>query len=252
MSRKIQVVFSLLLLVSVSALAACGGDTTPGGGSGGGNTVGGGSLSGPIRLDPAVVTDQDSLDASGYVYEGLVKLENGAPASALAEKWLISEDQLSYTFTLRGNAQFSNGDPVNAAAVIANFTRWLDPASPLRGSGKYEGWAAAFGGFLGETTDTGVAKSLIDGVEVIDNLTVLVHLNAPSDTLLTSLAQPFFGIANPAVLSSAGDKYGTSADTVSGSGPYKVGEWSSSTLRLVPNPLYWGGAPANELEFTLK
>ena len=60
---------------------------------------------------------------------------------------------------------------IDADAVIANFNRWFDPQDPFRGSGTYEVWAENFGGFKGESTSEGQPKSIVDGIEKVDDLT---------------------------------------------------------------------------------
>lgn len=130
--------------------------------------------------------------------EGLVTVKDGKPAPALAASWTVSEDGLNYIFNLRTDAKFDDGTPVNADAVVANFNRWFDPNDPAHGSGSYDAWVAAFGGFKGEKDADGKPKSSFDGIEKVDVFTVLVHLNRPYDGLLATLAQPDFGIVNPA------------------------------------------------------
>jgi len=130
--------------------------------------------------------------------ETLVTVQDNQPAPGLAESWTVSEDGLDYVFQLKTGAVFGDNTPVNADAVNANFNRWFDPNDPARGSGSYEAWAAAFGGFKGEKDEAGVPKSVFDGIEKVDNFTVLIHLNKPFADLLTVLAQPDFAIVSPA------------------------------------------------------
>jgi ABC-type transport system substrate-binding protein len=129
---------------------------------------------------------------------GLVTIKDNQPAPGLATSWTVSEDGLDYVFQLKTGAVFEDGSPINADAVVANFNRWFDPNDPARGSGSYAAWATAFGGFKGEKDENGQPKSAFDGIEKVDNFTVLVHLNRPFGDLLTTLAQPDFAIASPA------------------------------------------------------
>ena len=204
-----------------------------------------------VRLDPAN-GDADSLAVDQYVYEGLTRLEGDKPAPGLAARWQASDDGLAYTFVLRPGLVFHDGTLVNSEAVAANFNRWFDPADPLRGSGDYAAWAQAFLGFKGEVDADGHPKSSFDGIEKVDDLTFIIHLNRQDDSLLTRLAQPAFGIVNPATLASAGDKFSTSADTSIGAGPYYVDSWDGDAIVLQPFANYWNGAPASGLEFPLK
>jgi len=129
--------------------------------------------------------------------EGLVSIQDNEYVPALAASWTVSEDGLDYIFQLKTGAVFADGTPVNADAVVANFNHWFDPKDPANG---YAPWAAAFGGFKGETDDSGKPKSSFDGAEKVDNFTVLIHLNRPFGELLATLAQPDFVIVSPAML----------------------------------------------------
>jgi peptide/nickel transport system substrate-binding protein len=196
--------------------------------------------------------DNDSQLVNSYIYEGLVRLENNTPEPALAAAWTVSENGLSYIFHLRSAAVFHDGTPVTADAVMANFNRWFDPQSPLRGTtGTYSAWSRLFMGFKGETDAEGHAKSSFDGIEKVDDLTVLLHLNRQDPLLLSNLGLPYFAIVNPNTLAAQGDKYGTTAEGTSGTGPYFVSERTADSLVIKPNPKYWGPLPESELRFSL-
>lgn len=208
-------------------------------------------ISADINLDPALAQDADSLMVSQYVYEGLVRLgTDGEAHPALAESWVISDDQLDYIFTLRSNAVFSDGTPITPDIVADNFNRWFDPKSPLRGSGDYATWGRIFLGFHGEKGPDDRAKSSVDGIQKVDVNTVLIHLNRPVPDFLKYLADPAFSILNPAAL--AAGTYGKQDSTIISSGPYMVSSWTDTELVLGPNPNYWDAKPAGELKFTYK
>jgi len=210
------------------------------------------AISKEVQLDPALAQDADSATVNGYLYEGLVKTENGNPAPGLALSWIISEDGLDYIFNLRPGVVFHAGAPLNADAVIANFNRWFDPDDPLHGQGTYDMWEEFFLGFKGETEEDGSPKSSVDGIEKVNDLTVLIHLNRQDEALLTNLAHVAFSIVNPKPLADEGANYGTAAGSASGTGPYLVSERTDAHLLLAPNPNYWGTAPAGTLEFPFK
>ena len=139
-----------------------------------------------------------SNQAAAIPSNGLVTLKNGQPAPGLATSWTISEDGLDYVFTLKTGATFPDGTPENADAVVANFNRWFDPTNPAHGSDPYTAWVTAFGGFKGEKDSTGKPKSSFDGIEKVDEFTVLIHLNRPFSGMLAALAQSDFSIVSPA------------------------------------------------------
>lgn len=205
-------------------------------------------ISADINLDPALAQDADSLMISQYLYQGLVRLgADGKPHPALAESWVISDDQLDYIFTLRSTAAFSDGTPITPDIVADNFNRWFDPQSPLRGNGDYAAWGRIFLGFHGEKGADDRPKSSVDGIQKVDVNTVLIHLNRPVPELLTYLADPAFSILSPSALASG--TYGGRDSAFLSSGPYVVSSWTDEGLVLGPNPKYWEGQPANELKF---
>jgi peptide/nickel transport system substrate-binding protein len=208
------------------------------------------AISRAILLDPARATTPDSVLVNQYLYLGLVKLDaNGEAQPAIAESWVVSEDRLTYIFTLRADAVFSDGAPITADDIVANFDRWLDPESPLRGDGTYDAWLEIFGGFLGERDDDGRTLSIVDGAQKFDNRTVLIHLSRPMDDLLAALSLPPFAILSPEALQ---DGYGTSADGLVSSGAYIVSKWDANGITLSPNPLYWDTPAEDEITFSFK
>jgi peptide/nickel transport system substrate-binding protein len=121
----------------------------------------------PTNLDPHLTV----LAAAGIVielvYDGLLEVDaNLIPQPALAGSWTVSDDALTYTFTLRPNATFHNGRAVVAGDVAYSFNRVLDPdvASP---SASYA---------------SGIAS-----IETPDEATVVITLAAPDASFLTKL-----------------------------------------------------------------
>ena len=203
-----------------------------------------------ITLDPALTQDADSLKVSQYLYDGLVKLDSsGKPQPALAESWVVSDDQLDYIFTLRANAAFSDGTPITPDIVADNFNRWFDPQNPLHDNGNYATWQNIFQGFHGEKGADKRPKSQVDGIQKVDFNTVLIHLNRLEPKLLTYLADPAFAILKTDALA-ADSKYGGRNSKVISSGPYVISSWTDAGLTLSPNPKYWGTAPQGDLKFT--
>ncbi|UYQ78796.1 ABC transporter substrate-binding protein [Glutamicibacter sp. JL.03c] len=80
----------------------------------------------PIKLDPAIVADNESFRVTRQVYETLIDIDpdTGGAVAGLADSWTESNDGLSYTFTLRQGVKFHDGTELNAQAVVANFKRW--------------------------------------------------------------------------------------------------------------------------------
>ncbi|MBI2332067.1 MAG: hypothetical protein HYU84_07915 [Chloroflexi bacterium] len=254
MNKKLVLV-SVLLIAGI-LLAACGGgaaptgdgestqapEATPGSSDAAPTESSGGEPASTVdlNLDPANLASDNAKAAAAYLYEGLVRSQDGSVAGALAESYTVSEDGLDYIFNLRQGVTFHDGSSLNADAVVLNFNRWFDPADTNRGSGEYAAWAASFGGFKGEVDEEGKPKSHVDGIEKQDEFVVIIHLNTPDADLLTKLIDPAFSIVSPATFA-GGD---------GGSGSYKVASNDGSNLVLEPFAGYWDAAsiPSENME----
>lgn len=248
MKSKKMTLFVVLLMTGV-LIAACGGGTAPAT-----ETQIPAETQAPIeatatiqpastvdlKLDPANLTSDNAKAAVPYLYEGLVRMQDGTVVGALASSFTVSEDGLDYIFDIRTGVTFHDGTRLNADVVVLNFNRWFDPADANRGTGEYAAWTANFGGFKGELTEDGKLKSQVDGIEKQDEFTVIIHLNTPDPDLLTKLTDPAFSIMSAA--SFAGND--------GGSGAYKAASNDGTTITLEPFAGYWDPTliPSENLE----
>jgi len=226
--KKSQLLLTSLVVVIGILLAACSGGTaatpakaTPSTGNSGSGGSGSSGSTSDFVFDPANATSDNARALSGDVYNVLV--------GALAESYTVSDDGLDYIFNLRPGVTFHDGSTLNADVVVSNFNRWYDPSDANRGSGSFAAWADNFGGFKGELTADNKAKSTFDGIEKVNELIVLVHMNTVDPDLLTKLSDPAFSIVSVGSFN-GGD---------GGSGPYQVGSVSGSTATLEPFSGYW-------------
>ena len=244
--------FVLLAVLAVVA-AACGSGTTSTTGEGGAtseaasgaaaaagdaSTLVVGATEVPSHLDPAVVYE---LFASNILYNTTNRLVEYAPGEGnigpgLATEWEISDDGLTYTFTLREDVTFHDGSELTSEDVKWSLERATNIAHP-------EG--AAF---------------LLDGIESIetpDDTTVVITLAEPSATFL-----PRLNYTVATILPSDGDTY-TSPDqaleepsaqeaeefindeAIVGTGPYQLTNYTpGESVTLEAFDGYWGEAPA--------
>jgi peptide/nickel transport system substrate-binding protein len=199
------------------------------------------------KLDPADVTDSESLLATWQIFEGLTRYKPGSTEiePALAESWETSEDGLTWTFKLRPEVKFHDGTAFDADAVVWNFNRWFDPEHPAH-FGDFEYWSSMFQGFKGATDAEGAPTSVFASAEAVDPETVRLTLNRPNAPLLQTLAMSNFAFSSPAAVEKAGDKYGTpDGDPIAaGTGPYMVESWRpGEEITLTAFADYWGEAP---------
>src|SRR5437764_13720797 len=81
-------------------------------------------------LDPAIITDQVSMRLGEALFEGLCRLNaQGKSEPGVAQRWETAADKKQYTFFLRKDSRWSNGDPVTAHDFVKSWERVLNPAT---------------------------------------------------------------------------------------------------------------------------
>ncbi len=253
----------VLALAGVAALvlvaAGCGG-----GGDEGGDTLVFGTASDPTALDGALISDGESIRALYQMTEGLTRLEPGGSKviPSLAVDWTTSDDGLAWTFNLREDVTFHDGEPFNAEAVCFNFDRWFNFPAALQGDGTTYYWQYGFGGGFKNPAEgsPGADASLYKSCEAVDEHTVTLNLTKPSATVLSTLTLPSLAIVSPKALTEyEADAGSQNADGIfqptgtyatehpTGTGPYKFESWTlGEQLVLVRNDDYWGDKAETE------
>ena len=99
-----------------------------------------------VKLDPADVTDGESITVMNNIFEGLIRYKPGTTEIEpwLAEKWDVSPDGLTFTFYLRKGVKFHDGTDFNADAVVFSLERQRDPNHPFHKYGEWEYWSWCF------------------------------------------------------------------------------------------------------------
>jgi peptide/nickel transport system substrate-binding protein len=209
-TTKIKYIAFALLLTLALVITACGGqDAAPAADDGAQETANTPVADASADEEPAEeATDMESdfdvdpanaelsADMAGY-YETLTDASGAPLLAATAE---LSDDELDYLMDLNTGVTFNDGTLMDADAVVANFNRWFDPEDELRGEGDYPDWVALFGGFKGEVDSEGNLLSSFDGIEKVNDFTVLIHLNRPLPEMLEGLSDPAFSIVSPTAL----------------------------------------------------
>ncbi len=178
----------------------------------------------PSGIDPHIHASAELGIPLRSVYDTLVYRDPNTLefVPGLAEAWTISEDALTYTFTLKQGVVFHDGTMMDADSVKVNLLRVLDPVNN----------SAKAAQLLGPVSD----------VSVIDPTHIAIILSEPFAPLLDGLSQPYLGIASPAAL--AGWDSLTYQFHQVGTGPYKFVEYVvNDRLVLERNPDYSWGPP---------
>lgn len=206
------------------------------------------NLEEPTSLNPSQGFNLSSWEPLNNLVEGLVRLDaKHVAAPAVAEKWQISDDGKTYTFSLRKNAKWSNGDVLKASDFVYAWTQMLKPetASPAAFLAYDIVGAKAFNSGKGKAEDL--------GIKALDDYTLEVKLTHPTAAFLNILTNPNFAPVNPKV-AQANPKWYTEAASFVGNGPFSLQEWNHSrNLVLAKNPNYWDAASVkvDKVEFAM-
>lgn len=179
-----------------------------------------------VELDPADVTDGESVTVMNNIFEGLVRYKPGTTEIEpwLATSWDVSSDGLSWTFHLRQGVKFHDGTPFNADAVVFSYERQRDPEHPFHKYGKWEYWGWCF---------SEIAKT-----EKVDDYTVKITLSRPFSPFISTMAMFTAYVVSPTNCEKWGDQW--FAHPV-GTGPFKFVEWvKGDHITLEKNQDYWG------------
>ncbi len=179
------------------------------------------------KLDPADVDDGESVNTMAQMLEGLVGFAPGTLdiEPRLATDWSISGDGLRYTFSIREGVRFHDGTPLTAETARFSFDRQMDPAHPAHfATASFQYWQNFY--------------SDIQRVEVVDKMTLRLHLNQPNASILSSLAICPVWLISPAAFEEYGEQLPFHPV---GTGPYKFVEWrSNEAVVMERNDDYWG------------
>jgi dipeptide transport system substrate-binding protein len=197
----------------------------------------------PEGFNPQLYESGTTLDATKPLYNGLTEFVTGKTTlrPALATKWTVSDDGLTYTFTLRKGVKFHGKGftptrDMNADDVVFSFERQLDPKNP---------YAKVSGGDYQYFNDMSM-PDILKSVEKVDDDTVKFTLNKPEAPFLADLAMPFASIESKEY-ADAMLKAGTPEQvdlTPVGTGPFILESYEKdAVIRYAGAADYWGGKP---------
>lgn len=178
----------------------------------------------PATLNPLTATDVYESTVNGYVYESLLERDNRTLALVplLAKSWEVSPDHLSYTFTLREDATWQDGNPVTAEDVKFTFDRIVDPKVDCPHMKSY-------------------FKDLVS-VKILDERSVLFTFSSPYFKSLEMIGGQ--SILPKHVFETGDFNTHPAGRQPLGSGPYRFVRWETGKeIVLEKNPRYWGEKP---------
>jgi peptide/nickel transport system substrate-binding protein/oligopeptide transport system substrate-binding protein len=186
-----------------------------------------------ISLNPLNSFASTEAQIFTALYEGLVGYNPSTlqPVSGAARSWDISADGKTYTFTIREDARYWNGDPVTAADFKAAWLKFLDPSVKAEYSFLYDIIEGAKDYRTGVKPDPSSV-----GIKVLAPKKLQVTLEEPATHFLRILCHHSFSPIHPAML----DKKDWNAlPQILGNGPFRIEERGKDFIRLVKNAQYW-------------
>ncbi len=186
-------------------------------------------------LDPAFARNQANTWATTQIYNGLFELSNDLTIPSLVDTWEISENGLTYTFTLKKGIHFHDnevfpdgkGREVKAEDIVYSFKRLINPATASTGA-----WV-----FNDKVLHDSKGMAVDTCFKATSDYTLKIYLHQPFSAFLQILAMPYTFI----VCKEAVEKYGKDFRIHPvGTGPFMFKSWEEgNSLVLVKNTTYW-------------
>lgn len=188
-------------------------------------------------MDTNKATDTVSFQAMANVNEGLYMLGvNDIIEPGVATNYDVSEDGLTYTFTLREDATWSNGDSIGADDFVYAWRRLGNPDT----GAEYAYMLETAGIKNANDVITGEKSVEELGVKAIDEYTLEVTLETPVPYFINMMTFPSFYPLNEEFVEAQGDKYGTSIETTLYNGPFVLSKWEIGyEFEYAKNPDYY-------------
>lgn len=189
-------------------------------------------------MDSSLATDEYAFQFLNSTKEGLYRLGKDAEiVEGIAKDHVVSEDALTWTFTLRENATWSNGDPVTAHDFVYAWQRAVNPETGSE-YGPY-----MMNGVIKNATAISTGEMPVDklGIKAKGDYTLEVTLEKPIPYFESLTTFGTFYPLNQKFVEAQGDDYATSSETLLSNGPFKLSSWdsTSSSWYLEKNDKYW-------------
>jgi oligopeptide transport system substrate-binding protein len=230
----------LLLVITVSlvavayAISSCSGREDPHAGL---SVINRALSTEPESLDPQKSRSVQAADVLRDIGEGLVAYSaSGELVAAAAERWEISADGLTYTFHIRPEARWSNGDPVTAGDFVFGLQRLVDPKTAALYAAELANVVNATEIVAGEMPTSEL------GVTAVDDATLVISLLRPTPYLLSLLTHGSTFPVHRGTVMEHGDGFARAGSLLS-NGAYVLIDWQpGSIIELRRNEYYWNDA----------
>jgi oligopeptide transport system substrate-binding protein len=186
-----------------------------------------------LSLDPLHTYTTFESQFYTAIYEGLVVADplTLQPVPGVASSWQSADGGKSWTFTLRPDALYSNGDHVRAQDFVATWLRMLSPANNAENSYLFDVIKGARAYRMGTQKDPATV-----GIKAVSDTSLRVDLESPAPHFLKMLTHIAFLPLHPSLVKATG---WDNASTVIGNGPFTITSRSDTEIVLAKNPRYW-------------
>lgn len=187
----------------------------------------------PRTLDPAQVNDTNAGEYIAEIFSGLVALDKDLKVVPdIAERWEVSADRKTYTFYLRKEVKFHDGRPVTAQDFKYSIERVANPATLSPTAENY------LGDIVGVKDKLNRKAAEVSGVQVVDDYTVKITIDAPKSYFLAKLTFPTAYIVDKNNVERGGRAW---TNQPNGTGPFKLKEYvRAQRIILAKNEYYYG------------
>ena len=227
---------------AATASAASGTETGSAAATGTNAAEGGLQDENPDTVDPQCTTNYYTVGMN--IFDRLVEVKANDDGTSeivpsLAKSWTVSDDGLTYTFTLNEGVKFSNGADLTSSDVLYTIKRMLTYEKAVNDD-IYDMIKGAQDVVDGKATE-------LTGFEIIDDYNFAITLEEPYGAFLACLTTPGASIFDEETTEQAGDQFGIDPSVTIGTGPFTFYGWEfNSELVLAANKDYWDGAPVCE------
>ena len=251
---KKRFIVAALAIAGAMALSGCGGSKSGGEGTKSGDTTqtAAGKKILTIQLGPDVESIDPALnsavDGANYIlfaFDNLLKMDkDGKVVPGLAEKYEVSDDQLTWTFHLRDGLKWSDGSVLTADDFVYSWQRLVDPnvAAPYAQTvlGMVEGYDDAIGRPDADGNTTVDPDPTKLKVEAPDEKTLIVHMAKPTPYFDKLAAFVSLSPVKKDVVEANPDGWSIDPKTYISTGPFKLTGWEpGSYLMFEKNENYW-------------
>ena len=251
---KKRFIVAALAIAGAMALSGCGGSKSGGEGTKSGDTTqtAAGKKILTIQLGPDVESIDPALnsavDGANYIlfaFDNLLKMDkDGKVVPGLAEKYEVSDDQLTWTFHLRDGLKWSDGSALTADDFVYSWQRLVDPsvAAPYAQTvlGMVEGYDDAIGRPDADGNTTVDPDPTKLKVEAPDEKTLIVHMAKPTPYFDKLAAFVSLSPVKKDVVEANPDGWSIDPKTYISTGPFKLTGWEpGSYLMFEKNENYW-------------